>query len=1379
MNSPPYSALVLLLSASTVAYMHAAASEANIPDAKSLSSTQRARVVEGYGKLPLSFEPNQGQADPGVKFVSRGDGYELSLTASELVMSLHGKDCSRPPKAQEIEHQTSDAEPCTPVSGSQIRMGLLNSNLDPKLEGVSELPGKSSYFIGHDPSSWHTNISNYSKVRYRDVYPGIDLIYYGNHRQLEHDFVVKPGGDPKAIRLDLRGAKEVSIDQAGNLALRVDQGALLLKHPSVYQEIGGIRRPISGSFIQKNATGVGFAVGAYDTKQELVIDPILVYSTYFPATVGYSIAALAVDPAGNTYAAEYPFRGTDQTIVQKLNADGSAVLYTTTVNSAQTAAIAVDARGNAYLTGAASANLPVVNAFQPNLTGSYNGFLTKLDPSGSNLLFSTYLGGTGTYANAIAVDALEGVYITGVATHNDLPVTTRLSVGTAGPFVTKFAPSGQSLDYSTYISGSNPSSNGLGYATGIAIDPAGEAIITGSTISTNFPLANALYHVCDHKHHLYSSCIFVTKINASGTGLLYSTFFGTGGGGAVATNASGDAFFSGVADSYGFPIVKALYPSTALSQANFLSRINATGSAVVYSTYLGDSIQVGGSIAVDGEDTYVTGSTKDGLPVVNPIQDTFGGQLDAYLMKVNGTGSALIFSTYLGGSSDDQASSVALDEYGNIYVSGYTGSQDFPLNNPLIYHYDPKSLYQTSFIAKIAPTSTFSITDSVDKTTVSPGGDLHYTVTVTNTSPSTASGVVEVTSVRDVFHTCTVSNGDPCRFVLFGGRASVSIDSLAPGSSRTILIYATAAKTAGDYNSITNKAVIAGISATAITTARETADVRVISSLVDSTNGVLHYLHTVTNLGPDNSHAILFLDQVPPHTTFVSAVTTAGRCHLDSKVGANGAVRCTLNNPDAGASVQVDVVLQAVAAACPYVTNTSYVTYQSIDPDPENDFSSVFTQLPASLCGPPPPPPPAYNVTFLEPPQYQGTIFTTFKLNNKGDLLASTGDLYKNGSTNPINIPVDPGSFNDLDDVLGNDIANGVDEQGIYKNGKFHAIDFGSASNTTFTRSINNLDEVSGTRFVNNGWVPFLYEEGKVHDLGIFHDGDYANPTGLNNKGEVTVGTYTEDASFVPALLYTHGLLLKLPSNDAEAIDDSGRVTGVIGNSDPTPLYIYSGGTTQVLSNGDNQSLFPFSINNCGEIVGQNSSGGGGFLYRNGRFFDLNAILALPYGLEFRPTSINNRGQIVGATSLPGSFNPTGFNALVTPAVLEKCGSDATIDNTPDLATSPLGASITYTITAKNLDTATSAFTVTDALDPTTSLISCSVSGGGGTCSGSPGGQAVTVTLPNLSKASKATITIKAAGSQSTPAQNVIMNTATLRSSMTADYLSTAYTSVP
>jgi hypothetical protein len=581
-----------------------------------------ARVNESYGKLPLQFEANRGQTDKDVRFLSRGPGYNLYLTANEavLVLSKPNPDAKRDARSTQAQRGAKAQE-----KSVALRMSLVGAARQPLVSALEEQAGKANYFIGKDPAKWRTNIPTYGKVHYRDVYPGIDLVYYGNQRQLEYDFVVAPGADPKKIVLGFKGSDKLEIDAEGNLVLRAAGGDIRQHKPVIYQEIDGIRREIAGSYVRRGANRVGFKVAAYDSSRPLVIDPTLSYSTYLGG-------------GGNDIA-----RG-----------------------------VAADIDGNAYVTGqTTSLDFPTTSgAFQPVLAGSFDAFVAKLNPSGSGLVYSTYLGGNGLdWGNGIAVDAYGNVYVTGISGSTDFPTTPgAFQPAEGGGFVTKLDATGSSLVYSTYLGGG-------AQAAGIAVDAQGNAYMTGQVSSATFPTTPGAFQPVFGGGPVDA---FVMKLNADGSALVYSTYLGGSKvdfGNGIAVDTGGNAYVAGSADSIDFPTTPGAF--RAVPGGGFVTKLDPTGSSLVYSTYLNAP---SAAIAVDAqENAYVTGTAGTDFPTTpGAFQPVLAGSFDAFVAKLNPPGSELVYSTYLGGTNEDHGNAIAVNAAGNAYVTGYTSSNNFP-----------------------------------------------------------------------------------------------------------------------------------------------------------------------------------------------------------------------------------------------------------------------------------------------------------------------------------------------------------------------------------------------------------------------------------------------------------------------------------------------------------------------------------------------------------------------------------------------------------------------------------------------------------------------------------------------------------------------------
>src|SRR6266850_132631 len=437
------------------------------------SAAAEARPSETYGRLPLHFEANLGQTNEDVRFLARGPGYSVYLTAGEAVVVLAKPNADAKRDAHATRERLGTQTRATPIV---VRMSLVGAATKPLVSGLDELPGKANYFIGKDPAKWRTNVPTYAKVRYHEVYPGIDLVYYGNQRRLEYDFLVAPGADPNGIVIGFQGAERLEIDAQGELVLHVAGGVIRQRVPVIYQEIDGVRTKIEGRYVLKDKHRVGFQVAAYDLARPLVIDPVLVYSAYLGGSGSEQALGIAVDAAGAAYVTGFttsadftlgctaPCTVLDATLgggrdafVTKLDPTGSALLYSTYLggnNLDEGNGIAVDDAGAAYVTGftfsegfTAGCTAPCT-VLDPTLSGGVDAFVTKLDPTGSALLYSTYLGGSGDDSGlGIAVDAAGAAYVTGFTTSADftLGCTAPCTVmddslgGSADAFVVKIA----------------------------------------------------------------------------------------------------------------------------------------------------------------------------------------------------------------------------------------------------------------------------------------------------------------------------------------------------------------------------------------------------------------------------------------------------------------------------------------------------------------------------------------------------------------------------------------------------------------------------------------------------------------------------------------------------------------------------------------------------------------------------------------------------------------------------------------------------------------------------------------------------------------------------------------------------------------------------
>jgi hypothetical protein len=694
-----------------------------------------ARLQKSLTRLPVGFELNAGQADARVRFLSRGAGHSLMLTAEGATLALRtGAGPKEGARAASPRRAQGESARDTRASSFQlVGMKFLGANPRAEVAGEGRLKGSVNYFISRDPSRWRAGVPTFASVRYRELYRGVDLVYHGggDGGRLEYDFVLAPGADYRQIRLRFDGADRLSIGAGGELLLHTKGGTFRQSAPVVYQEVGGARREVAGRYVLRGTREVGFRVGEYDRGAPLVIDPVLVYSTYF--LYAYE---MAVDTSGGvyvvgtaeTYSGDFPTtpgafqrarRGGSDAYVAKLNPEGTELSYLTYLGGGGASPdtggeygqdVAVDAAGNAYVTGLTySADFPLVNAFQPaSGGGGSEGFVAKLNPNGSALLYSSYLGGRETdWSKSVAVDAAGAAYVFGHTFSNDFPVRNALQPSLKGGddfFVTKVAPDGRTLEYSTYLGGGGSE---VGYLGDLAVDAAGAAYVAGTSYSSDYPVTPGAFQTATKTPPGgFNTDAVVTKIAPGGASLEYSTYLGGADidfAHGVAVDAAGQAHVAGSTLSTDFPTQNPLYPSARNPYGNgFLTKLNASGTALVYSTYLSGTpkqtcgprrlydiaiVACGGetatAVATDAAgNAYVTGNTvADDFPVpVDALQPSLNGYTDAFVIKFDPAGQAL-YSTYLGGSSSDDGADIHADAAGTVYLFGYAYSDDFPTVN--------------------------------------------------------------------------------------------------------------------------------------------------------------------------------------------------------------------------------------------------------------------------------------------------------------------------------------------------------------------------------------------------------------------------------------------------------------------------------------------------------------------------------------------------------------------------------------------------------------------------------------------------------------------------------------------------------------------------
>ena len=707
--------------------------------------------------MPLFFEANRGQTPGAATFVARGHNYQFLLFPGEAQIVLRKSDGKLG-----LTQGRGELPPRIAASTRALRMQILGGSSTASMSGENLMQGKMNYFIGNNPSQWRTRVPLYRRVQARNVYPKIDLSWYGNEQRLEYDFVVHPGASPQTIAIRFAGADKIRISPSGELVLQLGDEEIRQPAPTVYQFDGHARKTISGAYVLRSSNSIGFQIGEYNRELPLTIDPILSYSTYFGGNAGDAALSVKVSAsdgsiylAGETLSSSFPFStpaGAFQpafgggaingdAFVAKLDNTATELIYFTYVGGSGNDGaldLAIDGAGNAYITGfTESTNYPTFNALYPAISGSpdtnfhvfpADAFVTELSADGSALVYSTYLGGSAQdVAGAIAVDGSGNSYVTGYTFSTNFPTTStccdRLN-GTRDVFVSKLGPNGQPLLYSSYLGGTNDDAG-----EGIAVDLAGFAYVTGYTASTNFPTTTNAMRRLLNGTALHSTLLdaFVAKIDTSVStlggpaSLVYCTLLGgsnTDSGFRITLDGSANAYITGNTESRDFPNTLTNVPGLRLgangtNAANsdaFITKLAFTseGASIVYSGLFGGSKNdVGWDIAVDPSgNAFVTGVTAStNFPVttnVSGLRTTNSGGNDAFVIGFNSDASALLYSTYLGGKTDDYGYGIAADAAGNAYVVGRTLSTNFPTLAA------SNSVFQTSrdgtndaFIAKI------------------------------------------------------------------------------------------------------------------------------------------------------------------------------------------------------------------------------------------------------------------------------------------------------------------------------------------------------------------------------------------------------------------------------------------------------------------------------------------------------------------------------------------------------------------------------------------------------------------------------------------------------------------------------------------------------
>ncbi|MEO6390279.1 MAG: SBBP repeat-containing protein [Pyrinomonadaceae bacterium] len=658
-----------------------------VPQEKTLSVEERKTIAENFGRIPLHFEANQGQTDPSTNFISRAGNHTLLLKKNEAQLVL--------PNRNRASSGPRDAKP------EVLKMKLAAANEDPIIEGLEELPGRINNYIGNDPSRWQHDLPTYGKVKYTGVYPGVDMIYYGDQRQLEYDFVLAPQVNHQVIKLDFENAERIELAQNGDLLVQV-RGQTVRHHaPVIYQETDGVRKMITGGYVlndlsslnaeDKNRT-VGFTVGDYDHNKQLIIDPVVVFSTYLGGSGGDDLftmeagLGITVDAGGSVYIAgvtpsgdfptlnsTQPFAGTFDAFITRLNPAGTGLIYSTFFGGSdddRTYSISLGPAGEIFVSGFTfSTNFPTMTPFQGTNHGFNDGFVAKFTSSGA-LSYSTYLGGTSSdLCTFVKNQGANVVVFAGVASSSDFPVANAIRPNNAGApdlVAGKLDLSTNTLVFSTYLGGTG--TDMMNFASA-AVDPAGNIYVAGVSNSFDYPTTPGAFQPESNG----ADEVVVTKLNPSGSAIIYSTFIGGNlidNPDAMTVDGNGNAYITGFTRSANFPLKNAVQSQLKDPDA-FVTKLNPSGSGLVFSTFLGgQNLERGSGIAADAAgNCYVTGRSNSGdFPTKRSLRPPRGLD-DAFVSKFNRDG-ALLFSTLLGGGGNDIGFGIVADANNNVYVTG-------------------------------------------------------------------------------------------------------------------------------------------------------------------------------------------------------------------------------------------------------------------------------------------------------------------------------------------------------------------------------------------------------------------------------------------------------------------------------------------------------------------------------------------------------------------------------------------------------------------------------------------------------------------------------------------------------------------------------------
>ena len=905
-----------------------------------MPTLQAAPALQQFANFPLAFEANQGQTDSRIKFLAREGGGELQLAENSVTLQF---------KRSALSFR---------FDGANGTSGMM---------GEEQLVERRNFLLGSDRSKWRTDVPTFRRVAYQQLYSGIDLTFYGNQKQVEYDFEVAAGADPRAIRLAFDRHVHPRISPDGDLILKSRGIELIQRKPIVYQTIDGERRPIEGRYKLLGDRKVGFEVAEYDQAQPLVIDPTLVYSTYLGGSGDDSGNSITTDSSGNVYVAgttastnfptHTPAFGTKNALedifVTRIDAAGANVLYSTYVGGNgrdRAGAIAIDSTGNAYVVGrvdSTSTDFPTTaSALATSYRGGdFDGIVFKLNAQGNALVYSTFFGGEeNDSVEGIAVDASGIAYVTGGTKSNGFPTTLNAYQGTrAGDtdaFLSKINPAGSALLYSSYIGGA-----ATDRGSGVVTDGTGIAYIAGYGASPDFPTEDPFQAGFGG-----SFDAFVAKFDTNASGinsLIFCSYLGGAGDdkafGIALDGSQTNIYVVGQTSSNNFPVLNPVQPSSGGSFDAFIARVSTSGTKV-FATYFGGSGDDRATgIAVNSSGAYVTGFTASpNLPTVTPLQLNNGGGFDAFVAKLNLTGSSILYSTYLGGSANENfvaavtgTNPIAVDA-SNAYVTGYTSSTNFPAASPL---QAANAGSQDVFIAKIAdatPASDFSLSASPASRTINPADATTYTVTATPAGGFTGNISLSVTGAS----IDTTTGFSPTSISITDASAKSSTLTVTTTSSTPPGVYTLSmTATSGNLQHSTSVQLIVSGPTSANLSLTKTASPNPGVTLANLT-----YRLTVTNNGPSPATNVVVTDNLPIGINFTSATPTQGMCNATTPV------TCNLGSLARNAMAVINIIVVPQSAGT--LTNTASVAAAENDPDGSDNSVSLQTTINSPASGP-------------------------------------------------------------------------------------------------------------------------------------------------------------------------------------------------------------------------------------------------------------------------------------------------------------------------------------------------------------------------------------------------------------------------------------------